>query len=601
MKRKIDEILSYLGPFRKKSFVVLAILLFSAIVDTLGVGIILPLMEVAMGGMNFHGKYTKYITCVFGGMGEQYLIHFFWITILIVMILRSFFLFLKRYMIFSFSADMKKYWSEMIMTNIIHYEFKEIIKIKKGDLVTNLRIAPNMAAKCLKEIIENIAKFILAGFTLIFMFLVNWQITGIALIAGLVLIAGQWRMSKSYSIDVGNRNLKQNQKIKSFVVETFNGIRQVKSFGMEDKIIKAFKERVNYLEDLMVKFNVIAFLPRVFGELVIGIAIVSFILGYVFVIKEPIAKMLPVIGVMMICFQRLYFNIGEILTQRFQILSGIPSLELVNQLATSKTFNEDVNKGKSVTRINNNVRLNNLIFNYEGKETLFNNLNLQFNKDHITSVVGTSGCGKTTVCDIVSSFYKDYNGNIIVDDTDLKNINVKSWRRMIGHVSQDTFLFNLSVKDNILCGNENASDEDVINASINAGAHEFINELPEKYDTLLGENGVGLSGGQRQRIAIARALVRKPEILIFDEATSALDSENERIILETIQKLRRGRIIIFVSHRIPVLTIADNIYVLDHGKLVETGSYKELLEQKGILWKLYNNSFESSGNDMLDL
>jgi ABC-type multidrug transport system fused ATPase/permease subunit len=176
-----------------------------------------------------------------------------------------------------------------------------------------------------------------------------------------------------------------------------------------------------------------------------------------------------------------------------------------------------------------------------------------------------------------------------VDDRTLGDIHIHTWRGLIGHVSQDTFLFNLSVRENILCGKSDGTPEEVTEAAKQAGADEFIRAMPEGYDTLIGEDGLGLSGGQCQRIAIARALIRRPEILIFDEATSALDSENERVILKTIRELKNGRIIIFVSHRIPVLSIADNIYVLDRGRLAETGTYGELLERRGMLWRLQHS------------
>ncbi len=161
-----------------------------------------------------------------------------------------------------------------------------------------------------------------------------------------------------------------------------------------------------------------------------------------------------------------------------------------------------------------------------------------------------------------------------------------SWRHIVGYVSQDCFLFYTTVRENILIGKPGAGDQEVITAAKMASIHEFIESLPAKYDTVIGDSGVGLSGGQRQRIAIARALVRNPEILIFDEATSSLDAESEMYVLKTIKNFLQKKTVIIITHRLTSLWIADQIHVLDKGKVVESGKYEQLIENKGLFWKL---------------
>jgi ABC-type bacteriocin/lantibiotic exporter with double-glycine peptidase domain len=569
--------------------VLTAVLIISAFIETLGIGMILPLMEVCVRGEGDPGKYTRSFADFFSWIPGDYLIHVLWVAIVLIMFLRSGSLLLKRYLIFRFAADLKKFWSRKIMTNMIHYRFKEITRFQKGVLVTNLRVAPNKAAKCLRSITEAFAKAVLAVFTFCFMLAVSWKVSLAALGVGIILSILQWKVSKKYSMDVGYENIRQNQKIKSFVVECFQGIRQVKNFGMEKPIIETYVRHVKRFEDLMLRFNVASILPRVSGEFIIALGLVSIILGYTYVMKESMVALIPLLSVMLLCFQRLYFNLGEILTLRIKILAELPALKLVNELTFSKRHTEERHKGDRIEAIDRKVAFEDISFAYEGKPPLFDRLNLEFSKNCITAVVGPSGCGKTTVCDLVSGFYSPGGGCIRVDDRTLGDIHIHTWRGLIGHVSQDTFLFNLSVRENILCGKSDGTPEEVTEAAKQAGADEFIRAMPEGYDTLIGEDGLGLSGGQCQRIAIARALIRRPEILIFDEATSALDSENERVILKTIRELKNGRIIIFVSHRIPVLSIADNIYVLDRGRLAETGTYGELLERRGMLWRLQHS------------
>ncbi len=201
--------------------------------------------------------------------------------------------------------------------------------------------------------------------------------------------------------------------------------------------------------------------------------------------------------------------------------------------------------------------------------------------------MGASGSGKTTIAALLSRFYDPTKGKILIDGIDLKTLEINSFRQKLAFVSQETFIFDTSVRDNIAYALENIDDTAIWEAARLANALEFIEELPEGFNTRLGERGVRLSGGQRQRIAIARALLRNPEILILDEATSALDSVSERLIQQSIEKLSVGRTVIAIAHRLSTITQADKVVVLEQGRIVEQGKYQELLQEKGKLWKYH--------------
>ncbi|QYO68596.1 ATP-binding cassette domain-containing protein [Leptolyngbya sp. 7M] len=208
------------------------------------------------------------------------------------------------------------------------------------------------------------------------------------------------------------------------------------------------------------------------------------------------------------------------------------------------------------------------------------------------ALVGASGAGKTTLADLIPRFYDPTAGLIQIDGVDLRQFDLTSLRRKIAVVSQDTFIFNASVRDNIAYGLANVSDTAVSEAAHLANALEFIENLPQGFDTQLGDRGVRLSGGQRQRLAIARALLRDPEILILDEATSALDSVSERLIQASLAKLSVGRTVIAIAHRLSTITRADKVVVLEQGQIVEQGSYRDLLQQRGVLWKYHQMQHE---------
>ncbi|HEY9888182.1 MAG TPA: heterocyst formation ABC transporter subunit HepA [Candidatus Obscuribacterales bacterium] len=230
-------------------------------------------------------------------------------------------------------------------------------------------------------------------------------------------------------------------------------------------------------------------------------------------------------------------------------------------------------------------------FAYNPDEPVLHDITLSIKRGETTALVGASGAGKTTLADLLPRFYDPTQGRILVDGIDMRELKINTLRHKMAIVSQDTFIFNTTVRDNITYGVENATDTDILEVASMANALDFIHDLPLGFDTVLGERGVRLSGGQRQRIAIARALLRNPEILILDEATSALDSVTERLIQESLEKLAQGRTVIAIAHRLSTIANADKVVVMEKGRIVEQGQYDALLKQKGKLWKYHNMQF----------
>lgn len=231
-------------------------------------------------------------------------------------------------------------------------------------------------------------------------------------------------------------------------------------------------------------------------------------------------------------------------------------------------------------------------FSYNPGEPILHDITLSIKRGETTALVGTSGAGKTTLADLIPRFYDATRGQILVDGVNLNELKINSLRQRMAIVSQDTFIFNATVGENILYGVDNASQADIVEAAKLANALEFIENLPDGFDTQLGERGIRLSGGQRQRIAIARALLQDPEILILDEATSALDSVTEKLIQESLEKLSKGRTVIAIAHRLSTIANADKVVVLEKGRIVEQGKYQELLNEQGKLWKYHQIQFE---------
>ena len=207
--------------------------------------------------------------------------------------------------------------------------------------------------------------------------------------------------------------------------------------------------------------------------------------------------------------------------------------------------------------------------------------------------MGTSGVGKSTLCSLIPRFYDVSGGRILIDGRDIRDFTVKSLRNNIGIVQQDVYLFTGSVMDNIRYGRPDATEAEIVAAAQNANAHEFIMNLPEGYDTNIGQRGIKLSGGQKQRLSIARVFLKNPPILIFDEATSALDNESERVVQESLEKLAKGRTTFVIAHRLSTIRNAQKILVLTENGIAESGTHRELLEKNGIYAELYNMQFQT--------
>jgi subfamily B ATP-binding cassette protein MsbA len=253
---------------------------------------------------------------------------------------------------------------------------------------------------------------------------------------------------------------------------------------------------------------------------------------------------------------------------------------------------QDGEDGQLIERFEHGVRYDDVHFAYDGEEEVLTGVDFEVRRGEVVALVGPSGAGKSTIVDLLPRFYKVSSGRIMIDGMELDEIRLDSLRDLLGVVSQETVIFHDTVRANIAYGEpDRYSQEEIEAAAEAANAHQFITQLPEGYDTVLGDRGVRLSGGQRQRVAIARAILRDPPLLIFDEATSSLDTESERLVQQAIDRLMANRTVIVIAHRLSTIQGAHHIVVLEGGRIVESGQHQELLERNGVYRRLYDLQF----------
>jgi len=269
----------------------------------------------------------------------------------------------------------------------------------------------------------------------------------------------------------------------------------------------------------------------------------------------------------------------------YGVKKGNAAAERVLEILETENPISEIENAIEKTSFDKGISLENIFFKYE-EEYVLRGFNLNVPKGHSVALVGQSGSGKSTIANLVTRFYDVNEGEIKIDGVGIKNMSKKSLRNLMGLVTQDSILFNDTVKNNIGLGKEDATEEEIIEAAKIANAHQFISELPEGYDTNIGDSGNKLSGGQKQRLSIARAVLKNPPIMILDEATSALDTESERLVQEALEKMMLNRTSIVIAHRLSTIQNANTIVVLQKGEIVEQGSHEELLAKKRTYKKL---------------
>jgi subfamily B ATP-binding cassette protein MsbA len=242
--------------------------------------------------------------------------------------------------------------------------------------------------------------------------------------------------------------------------------------------------------------------------------------------------------------------------------------------------------------VNEQITFKNVGFNYEGTENILEDISFSMKKGTVTAVVGASGAGKSTIADLIPRFYDAVTGKIEIDGVDIRDLDIKALRKVMGIVSQETILFNDTIGANIKYGLQTVNDQQLKNAAKNANALDFILEQPNGFETMIGEKGVRLSGGQRQRIAIARAILKNPSILILDEATSSLDTESEYLVQKAIDNLMADRTVLVIAHRLTTVENADTIVVMKDGQIVDVGAHNDLLKKDGVYTRLYKKQFK---------
>lgn len=419
---------------------------------------------------------------------------------------------------------------------------------------------------------------------------INWKLT--IIVFAFVPIMFWFAIKKRVKMGNAFREVRKKvANVNAQIENSISGIRVAKSFTNEEYEMDKFDEGNNKFRESR------EFAYKAMAEFFSGINFLIDILNVIVILAGGIFTYKNLITPGELVAYLLYINLFMQPIRRLtsfieQYQTGMTGFERFIEIMEIEPDIKDNEGAEELKNVKGEIEFNNVTFNYNDKKSILSNMNLKVEAGKTLALVGPSGGGKTTLCHLIPRFYEVNEGDIFIDGKSIKNLTLKSLRKNIGMVQQEVFLFTGTIRENILYGNPDAEDEEVIEAAKNANIHEFIMNLPDGYDTYVGERGIKLSGGQKQRISIARVFLKNPPILILDEATSALDNAAEVIIQQSLEKLSKDRTTIVVAHRLSTIKSADEIVVLTSNGVEERGPHEELLSNNGIYSKLYNAQFK---------
>ena len=602
MKKIIQQLLPFIKNYKKHVVLNIVFNLLYALFSTLAFVSLIPMLNVlfdktkkiakepvwtGIGGLKDYGNDLlnyKVSSLLDEGNPQMALL-----VVVALVIITFFFKNLFGYL----SMQHVMYLKNGVLTDLRKNMYKHIIELpisfyskrKKGDIMARVLGDINEMQNSFFILLELIVREPLTIiFSLVVMFSISWQLSIFVLlfipISGF-LISSIGKRLKRQSL----RAQQESGQLISTVEETLTGLKIIKSYNAEINFKKSFTDSADRILKLVnkigLKNNLAGPLSEVLG--IITIAILLWYGGKLVLIEKTIE------GTTFIGFMALAYGIltpaKAISKASYRVKNGVAAADRVFEVLYHKDTMPDHKNALKLSGFNNKIQLKNVSFKYEN-EYVLKNFYMTVEKGQSVALVGQSGSGKSTIANLLTRFYDVNEGTISIDGNDIKNTTKTSLRSQIGLVTQDSILFNNSIKNNLKIGKDSATDEEIIDALKVANAWEFVKQLPKGIETNIGDAGNSLSGGQKQRLSIARAVLKNAPIMILDEATSALDTESERLVQDALENMMKNRTSVVIAHRLSTIQNADHIIVMKQGKMVEQGKHQELLDKKGVYYSL---------------
>lgn len=571
----------------KRMIVVLSLLgIIGGFLEGIGVNMLIPILSFAIGEYDIGGEniILKFTRIIFSAIRFDFSLKYLLIFVCLLFIIKSFVVVVSQYVYSKITSDYEAKTRANLVKLTLAASWPYLLKQKVGYLDTVLMTDVRRSALILEQIAAIFSIVANLGVYLFVALNIFAPIAVVALAIGLFLtLILKPLIYKARALS--GKTTATNKEVAHFVNESIIGAKTIKAAVAETAAVKVGDRLFDALRILQIRTAVLKGIGSAFSQPV-SIIFVSIIFAIFYKMPGFSFAHLAAIAYLI---QRIFVYIQALQNSLQRIVEDYSYLEAALAYKKEAAGAEEKDSGQKKFVFLNDLRFDNASFAYENGAAILDGLNFKIQKGEMAGLVGQSGSGKTTISDLLLRLYTPSEGKILLDGTDIAEIDIKDWRRHIGYVSQDIFLKNDSFENNIKFYDESISREDMVRAAKMANIYDLINESPKGFQTIVGERGVLISGGQRQRIVLARALARNPEILILDEATSSLDMESEALIQQAINSLKRKMTVLIIAHRLQTITGCDRVFVLEGGRIVEEGAPEKLFENKeSYLYKLAN-------------
>lgn len=602
MDNNLKKLIPFALKYKKNVILNIVFNIFYALFSTLGMVSIIPTLRVLFKetevvtvqptykGIGYLGKYGEdllnyYITKLSTERGEEYALLLVVSIVIVIFLLKNIFNYLASFHVTRLRTGVLKDLREKLYRKIIHLPVSYYSDARKGDVMSRMLGDINEVQNSFFQVLELVVR---EPLTIIFSIVAMLAISSKLTLFVFIFIPISGLIISRIGKNLKSKSTKAQQETGYFISildETLGGMKVVKSYNAENLFISKFNNSVKKLQQLSNsignKSNLASPMSEFLG--ILTIAVLLWYGGYMVLGEKSLAST-AFIGYIALAYTILT-PAKNISKASYQVKTGLAAAERVFTLMEVK--NAITSKPNAIYKdtFETGISLENINFKYES-ENVLKNFSLDIPKGKTVALVGQSGSGKSTIANLLTRFYDVNQGKISIDNVDIKDIDLHSLRSLMGLVTQDSILFNDTIKANISLGKIDATDNEVIAALEIANAYEFVKELPDGINTNIGDSGNKLSGGQKQRLSIARAVLKNPPIMILDEATSALDTESERLVQIALENMMQNRTSIVIAHRLSTIQKADIIVVMQKGKIVEQGNHEELLAKNGTYSKL---------------
>ena len=583
-------ILYFIRPYTRRLILLASLAILAGFLETLQVAVLYPILTASLdieslklANNPFFVILNKIVALIpVDNLLIDYLILFMLLTIA-VFLFRLSYINLSAKTIAKVTTDYKN----KVFQKYIDSDYQFFVDNRQGDLLYKAKGAPENIPLVLDGLTTSFIEIVVFISILVLLFTISWKATLGVIALGIIYYYFARILARRVSYVAGQRMKAAGQDENVVLNEYITGTKQIIASGTFQQWQQRFDDAIKTRWRFWAKNRVWVQSPPRVLELSVFFATAIIVMIIWGLYNDIWEAQIPLIGTFAFAGFRMLPRVTSVSTLLMNIMNYLPNLEITYELLEDTTYNKIRNGTREFSGLRSGIELKNVTFLHKNRDAdTVSDVSLVVDKNKLTALVGPSGGGKSTVIDLILRLYDIDRGAIMIDGVDIKEYDVTSFRRKVGFVGQETFIYNASVKDNIAFGIE-CGIEEIIAAAHCANADTFIQKLEHGYDTTIGDRGVKLSGGERQRIAIARSIIRKPDILIMDEATSSLDNISERIVQRAIDAVSQSCTTLVVAHRLSTIRNADIIYVIDDGRIIESGTHDQLIEMEGKYWELY--------------